>query len=810
MKNIIKKIIPYLFILIALVGFFGYEKSVDAALPAPSTALQTERNICMGKPTPAERDTCLNKLIASCPISARTAQRDTACTDYIQEALLEVGISSFNPVTGQTQTPVPPANISEFQKTIDGGCAGIWNSSFNGCFLKFLYYVIFAIPSGLLIIAAYFFNILISLVIQSSMYDHGFIDKAWVVVRDLSNIFFILILLYVAIKTVLNMGGHETKSMITSVIIMAVLINFSLFFTKIVIDSSNILALIFYNRLEVTYEKDGKPITRPYDGVGAEKDIAGSMYKAFDATNLLTQDFLDQLSTQQIKKPGPGGTVQAETVKGLPFIPTLVMIIVSGGIMIVAAYALFTSGIFFIGRIIELWLLMIFSPFAFMSFAVPKLAHTEYGWDKWGEKLLSTAFMAPIFMFFMYLIFLLLGAGIFDGFLKPGPDAIGGGFVSSLLGGAMGKILNILLPALMIMGMLLKAKDMAKQGGGQFGEMVMSAAKVTGALAVGGTALGVAGVGRATVGSFLKGASTGDTAANRMVGAGARIAAQKAIISDPASTVVDRTEAKKAIWRDRKDQIKGNVERFVGIQGLRNRIGPLINQDQHNIEHASHARHELDEAAGKVAHGKKWNELNGEQRYQVRRQISRDRVVRDNSGPNAALAGAPSHVPGLLAGFGTRKWDALTTAERELVDRADAVGHDPATGHVIHGGALDQQRSVADNLINDAKSKQGIVSTVVQSSVNGTYDLRNIANIVAKEQSTGFAKLAAVLGGGLAMGMRGGFKQMGANFGKPEGKFLKDLSSTIADALKNAKINVDLSHVGEEQKEGHKGGGGHH
>ena len=418
------------------------------------------------------------------------------------------------------------------------------------------------------------------------------------------------------------------------------------------------------------------------------------------------------------------------------------------------------------------------------------------GWGSWSERLISVAFMAPIFMFFLYFIFLLLGKSMFTNAITTE--------------GTLATLLNLIIPAAVVLTLLLKATEFAKKGSGQFGEMVMSAAKVTGALAVGGTALGVAGVGRATVGSFLKGASTGDTAANRMVGAGARIAAQKAIISDPASTVVDRTEAKKAIWRDRKDQIKGNVERFVGIQGLRNRIGPLINQDQHNIEHASHARHELDEAAGKVAHGKKWNELNGEQRYQVRRQISRDRVVRDNSGPNAALAGAPSHVPGLLAGFGTRKWDALTTAERELVDRADAVGHDPATGHVIHGGALDQQRSVADNLINDAKSKQGIVSTVVQSSVNGTYDLRNIANIVAKEQSTGFAKLAAVLGGGLAMGMRGGFKQMGANFGKPEGKFLKDLSSTIADALKNAKINVDLSHVGEEQKEGHKGGGGHH
>ena len=55
--------------------------------------------------------------------------------------------------------------------------------------------------------------------------------------------------------------------------------------------------------------------------------------------------------------------------------------------------------------------------------------------------------------------------------------------------------------------------------------------------------------------------------------------------------------------------------------------------------------------------------------------------------------------------------------------------------------------------------------------------------------------------------MRGGLKQAGINFGKIEGNFLKDLGNTITESFKNAKINIDLSHVGEVKKEDSHGGG---
>jgi hypothetical protein len=47
---------------------------------------------------------------------------------------------------------------------------------------------------------------------------------------------------------------------------------------------------------------------------------------------------------------------------------------------------------------------------------------------------------------------------------------------------------------------------------------------------------------------------------------------------------------------------------------------------------------------------------------------------------------------------------------------------------------------------------------------------------------------------------------------KVEGNFMKDLGNTISDSLKNMKVNVDLSHVGETKSsaDAHGGGGGHH
>ena len=67
-------------------------------------------------------------------------------------------------------------------------------------------------------------------------------EKGWGAVRDVANIFFILMLLYVAIKTVLSLNVTDNKRLVGVIIIVALLINFSLFTTKVVIDASNIFS----------------------------------------------------------------------------------------------------------------------------------------------------------------------------------------------------------------------------------------------------------------------------------------------------------------------------------------------------------------------------------------------------------------------------------------------------------------------------------------------------------------------------------------------------------------------------------------
>jgi hypothetical protein len=252
-----------------------------------------------------------------------------------------------------------------------------------------------------------------------------FIASAWTVVRDLSNIFFILILLYVSIQLILGLGGSDAKKTIAKVIVIALLINFSMFFTEVVIDSSNILALVFYNKLNVVSSSGGQainyvPVLGANSGV-QDKDISGAMMSYFDPTKMMSQDFFNKLKTTTYEwsvkgafLAGGGGAVVGSmvpiigTVAGgisgivgytlsgwsntVPVGIIISLILLSGSIMAFAAYAFFMAGLSFLGRMIELWILIIFSPFAFMSFSIPKLSTVEYiGWDDWVKRLLKTS-----------------------------------------------------------------------------------------------------------------------------------------------------------------------------------------------------------------------------------------------------------------------------------------------------------------------------------------------------------------------------------------------------------------------------------
>src|SRR3990167_1991429 len=232
-----------------------------------------------------------------------------------------------------------------------------------GCIQWFVYVFFVTIPSVLLAVVAKFFDFMAALTLSSNMYSAGFVEQIWRIVRDFANIFFILVLLYAAFQLILGLAGSSNaKKVIANVIIIALVVNFSLFFTKIVIDSSNILALIFYNKITVT-GSSYVPIDTSATSV-EQKDIAGSLVSAFNINTFFSQELFSKIDS---------GNQQFGVGSGINNYTLLSMMLIYGIIIGALTYAFFIAGFAFFGRMVTLILLLIVSPFAFVSYAVPKL-----------------------------------------------------------------------------------------------------------------------------------------------------------------------------------------------------------------------------------------------------------------------------------------------------------------------------------------------------------------------------------------------------------------------------------------------------
>ena len=94
----------------------------------------------------------------------------------------------------------------------------------------------------------------------------GGIDTVWTAFRDISNIVIIGMFTFIAISIILGIKEYGEKRMIAKVLIIAVLINFSLLFTKIIIDVSNFTALQFY-----------KAASLPASSTSADQSASGSV-----------------------------------------------------------------------------------------------------------------------------------------------------------------------------------------------------------------------------------------------------------------------------------------------------------------------------------------------------------------------------------------------------------------------------------------------------------------------------------------------------------------------------------------------------
>jgi len=248
---------------------------------------------------------------------------------------------------------------------------------------------------------------------------------------------FVLILLVLAFDSVLQTGNYQIKQVLPRLIVAALLINFSLVFCGVIIDFSQVLAHYFYEAAKGTNE------------AGLSGQLAGALNIAS-----VYKEPIDNWGDKLRAEDGQNGSIVANILFG-------------SAIMLVAAFSLAAAAIFFIGRIVTLWLLMIFAPIAWMSMIVPNAPEIGGYWSKWWGKFLKWSFFAPIYMFFIYLAIMIASSGPMD-FTSSEPAALIQGdlmkSISGFLSDGFGKMLQYIAIIMILVGGLKYAAEAGATG----------------------------------------------------------------------------------------------------------------------------------------------------------------------------------------------------------------------------------------------------------------------------------------------------------------------------------------------------------
>ncbi|KKU60215.1 MAG: hypothetical protein UX81_C0002G0012 [Parcubacteria group bacterium GW2011_GWA2_47_12] len=295
------------------------------------------------------------------------------------------------------------------------------------------------------------------------------VSIGWTVFRDIANLCFIFILLWIGIRTILGLGGGEIKKLLLNVIIMALLINFSLFITKAIIDAGNIATLHFYDAMRPDLNepvldaagkeqyRNGKLVTRPTTE-GGKQVKAG-----------LSDIYMEGLRLQSVMDARGGQTTSDALAAAGGFADNFIKVglatILGSVFFLVAAFIFFAAALLFITRAVVLMFVMILAPLAFVAQVLPNSQAQSLA-NKWWHTLFSQTFFAPLYMALSYAVAKAIQSGGMAELLKiQNNEASFAALMTSESSGNIGIVINYLILIVAIAATLLIAKNMGAYGG---------------------------------------------------------------------------------------------------------------------------------------------------------------------------------------------------------------------------------------------------------------------------------------------------------------------------------------------------------
>ncbi|OGF20824.1 hypothetical protein A2316_01820 [Candidatus Falkowbacteria bacterium RIFOXYB2_FULL_38_15] len=270
---------------------------------------------------------------------------------------------------GATPATPPPAGVSGGGGGVSGGGVGGaaggggagGSTGLEGVVADFLIAIfrIFLYVGGNLLL--FMTKALIAFCSYNDFANSTAVISGWVIVRDLVNMFFVVVLLVIAIATILKIESYSYKKMLGRLVLMAVLVNFSKTISLLFIDFAQVVMMTFVN--------------------GFQAAGGGNFVTALGLTEILA-----------VRNTATAAELSSFTTAGA-YLLGLIMIIISTvvvGMMLVIL----------VMRMIVLWILIVLSPLAFFLSIIPQAK--KYA-DQWWSMFTEYVLVGPILAFFLWL-----------------------------------------------------------------------------------------------------------------------------------------------------------------------------------------------------------------------------------------------------------------------------------------------------------------------------------------------------------------------------------------------------------------------
>ncbi len=220
-------------------------------------------------------------------------------------------------------------------------------------------------------IAMKIFALVVAVCQYNSFVTAPAVTKAWVLVRDVCNMGFVVILLIIAFAQILNVQKYSIKALLPKVLLTAVLINFSKLLCGLMIDVAQVAMMTFVNGFQAT--------------------AGANLVNGLGLTKLL-----------QMSEEHSQGTAKANAPTASQVTLALILAIF---LLIAMCFVMFFIAVLLVMRIVTIWFLVIVSPAAW-AFGMLPMGSGKY--NEWWQKFGWTVAVGPFMAFFLWISLLVM------------------------------------------------------------------------------------------------------------------------------------------------------------------------------------------------------------------------------------------------------------------------------------------------------------------------------------------------------------------------------------------------------------------